>query len=112
MEECSFTRDFFDHVAQHLSTHSLSPHSLILHIWQKDLEVMCSCCDDNGKSSQANRFIHELISCMPDVKEERIVTYLIQKLSSAILCFLIMFSHKFVKVISKAIMKDLAMVET
>lgn len=48
---------------------------------------------------------------MPDLKEELIVTYLIQKLSSAMLCFLVMFSHEFAKVIGKANVKELAMVE-
>lgn len=49
---------------------------------------------------------------MPDLKEELIVTYLIQKVSSAMLCFLIVFSHEFVKVIGKANVKELAMEET
>lgn len=49
---------------------------------------------------------------MPDLKEELIVTYLIQKVSSAMLCFLIVFSHEFVKAIGKANVKELAMEET
>lgn len=91
--EYYFTRDSSGHETP---AHSLSSHSLILHVWQKHLELMCRYCDGNAEPDQLS-VINEQISCMPDLKEELIVTYLIQKLSSATLRFLIMFSMNLLK---------------